>query len=49
MRLQRSGLALSTGQQRPLDDASIHAVTSHAGRTLALVFTVLAILVMVVL
>jgi len=49
MRLQRNGLTLSTGTQRPLGEASIDAVTSHAGRTLALVVTVLAILLMMVL
>jgi hypothetical protein len=47
MRLQRNGLALSTGLQRPLADSSIEAATSHAGRTVALIVTVLAILAMV--
>jgi hypothetical protein len=49
MRLQRNSLALSTGLQRPLDDSSIDAATSRAGRTLALILTVLVILLMVVL
>ena len=49
MRLQRSGLALSSGGRRPLADSSIEAATSRAGRTVALVVTVLVILLMVVL
>jgi hypothetical protein len=49
MRLHRNSQALSTGMQRPLDDSSIEAATSQAGRTVALIVTVLAILMLVAL
>lgn len=49
MRAKRNGVPLEHGPQRPLSDPSIDERDSRGGRSLALVVTALAILMMVVL